>query len=93
MAISKGEIYAALAAILPFAEIEVDCMASYLRDFGPDDELTDPERTRQGVEAVQNAKTILERCGKMNLSDEERARRSKRMADYWAAKRATQEAK
>lgn len=89
MSATKRELYGALNAILPFAEIEigylVDCAKCY-----PEDEDADPVRAKQGQDALDAARRLLtdwenRQPKRQVLTQEERDRRSQRMKGLWEA--------
>jgi len=53
-AVPKAELFATLEALLPFAEVEVDCLVGFVDEF-PED----AERARRGQEAVESAKRLI----------------------------------
>jgi hypothetical protein len=60
--VSTVQLYIALEGLLPAAEIEIECRASYAHEF-PDDEdhATDVEFARQGQAAITLAKQLIAR--------------------------------
>jgi hypothetical protein len=60
--VSTAELYAALEGLLEPAQIEIDCLADYVRDFPDDEDHTqDAERVRQGQTAIELAKRLIAR--------------------------------
>jgi hypothetical protein len=54
-----AELFTALESSLPFAQVEVNCVADDARDL-PDDPET-VERTRRGQDAIETAKRLIAR--------------------------------
>jgi hypothetical protein len=58
--VSTAELYAALAAVLPFAQVEIECLADYAATFPDDpDHAADAEQARQGLEAIELARRLI----------------------------------
>ncbi len=52
-AVSIAELYAVLEALLPFAKVEIECLADYVENFSDDpDHPTDAIRVQQGLAAL-----------------------------------------
>jgi hypothetical protein len=60
--IPMAELFTALEGLLPFAQVELDCLADYVRDFPDDpDHVEDAERVRRGNEAIEFTNRLIAR--------------------------------
>lgn len=60
--VSTVELFAVLEALLPIAEVELDCLADYVKDFPDDpDHAQDAERVRRGKLALELAQRLIAR--------------------------------
>jgi hypothetical protein len=61
-AASTAELFAALEGLLPFAAVEIDCLAGYVESFSDDpDHEEDAERVKRGQAAIALARSLLDR--------------------------------
>ncbi len=60
-AVSTAELYAVLEALLPFAEVDIECLSDYVRNFPDDpDHSEDIVRACKGEQAIEEARRLIE---------------------------------
>jgi hypothetical protein len=58
--ISTAELFTVIEGLLPFAQVEIDCLEDYVSGFPNDpDHTQDAERVRQGKEAIESANRLI----------------------------------
>jgi hypothetical protein len=60
--VSTAELYEALEGLLPFAEVEIECLADHVETFPDDfDNAREVERVRQGKAAIELTRRLIAR--------------------------------